>query len=150
MESETVGGIVASALAMAAEAALKGTVGNLVKDLYKRLKEKVAPWGRSDDVDALEKEPGSGARCAVVAEVVDAQPADEQAAARKLAQELIAALKQTGPSVGLDMRRLEAKEVELGRITVTQKGGIGAIIDEVHLEGSFKAGDIQVGQPAKK
>ena len=39
----TIGGLAASALAMAGEAALKGTVGEVAKDAYKTLKV----WWRS-------------------------------------------------------------------------------------------------------
>ena len=60
MEPITIGAVVASALAMAGEAALKGVVGATVKDAYKALKEKVAGWA-SSDVEALEKTPASAA-----------------------------------------------------------------------------------------
>jgi len=142
----TIGVLTASALAMAGEAALKGAVGEAVKDAYKALKSRVAQWGGSD-VEALEKAPASEARRAVVAEVVDGQPGDEQAAVRLLAQELLAALKRSG-NVGLDIGRLEALEVQLGDIRVTE--GTGARIDEARVHGTFNAGNITVGTPAKK
>jgi hypothetical protein len=88
----TVGALVASVLGMAGEEALKGAVVEAVKDGYKALKAKVAVWA-GGDVEALEKTPGSAARRAVVAEAIDARSADEQAAARTLAQRLIEALK---------------------------------------------------------
>jgi hypothetical protein len=83
----------------------------------------------------------------VVAEVIDAQSGEEQAALRVLAQELIAALKRGGP-IGLDIGRLEAMEVQLGDIRVTE--GTGARMDEVRVHGTFSAGNITVGGPAKK
>jgi hypothetical protein len=49
----TVGSLVAGALSMTAEAVLKGTVGEAVKDGYKALKEKVSHWA-SGEVTALE------------------------------------------------------------------------------------------------
>jgi len=107
----TIGVLTASALAMAGEAALKGAVGEAAKDAYKALKNRVARWAGSD-VEALEKTPASQARRAVVAEVVDSQSEEEQAAVRALAQQLVAALKRSGP-VGLDVGRLEAMEVQL-------------------------------------
>jgi hypothetical protein len=61
----TIGGLAASALAMAGEAALKGTVGEVAKDAYKTLKSMVAQWA-GGDVHALEKTPTSQARRAVV------------------------------------------------------------------------------------
>jgi hypothetical protein len=148
MEPVTVGALVATALAMAAEAGLKGAVGEAVKDGYKALKTKVAAWAGSD-VDALEKMPGSPARRSVVAEVVDAQPPDEKDSARALAQQLIAALRgAAGGPIGLDISRLDALAVDLSAITVTE--GTGARIGEVRVLGTFKTGPIDVGKPPGK
>jgi hypothetical protein len=62
----TIGVLTASTLAMAAEAVFKSSVGEVVKDAYKALKDKVAIWIRTD-VEALEKTPTSQTRQAVVA-----------------------------------------------------------------------------------
>jgi hypothetical protein len=142
----TIGVLTASALAMAGEAALKGVVSEAAKDAYKTLKSKVAQWAGSD-VESLEKTPTSQARRAVVAEVVDNRSAEEQAAVRVLAQELLAALKRRGP-VGLDIGRLEAMEIQLGDITVTE--GTGARLEEVRVDGTFSTGNISVGASSKK
>jgi hypothetical protein len=142
----TIGGLAASALAMAGEAALKGAVGEAAKDAYKTLKSMVAQWA-GGDVDALEKTPTSQARRAVVAEVVDSQSREQQAAVRVLAQQLLAALKRSGP-IGLDIGRLEAMEVQLGDITVTE--GTGARFEEVRADGNFSVGNISVGDNSKK
>jgi hypothetical protein len=142
----TIGVLTASALAMAGEAALKGAVGEAAKDAYKALKSRVAQWA-GIDVEALEKAPTSQARRAVVAEIVDSQSGDEQAAVCMLAQQLLAALKRSDP-VGLDICQLEAMEVQLGDITVTE--GSGARFKEVRVEGTFSAGNISVGDNSKK
>jgi hypothetical protein len=126
---------------------LKGVVGEGVKDAYKALRDKIAPWAGSD-VEAVEKAPTSPARQAVVAEIIDGRPADDQAAARVLAERLIAALKTSG-NVGLDVGRLEALEVRLGAITVSE--GTGVSIGDARVHGTFEAGDITVGgTPGKK
>jgi len=142
----TIGALTASALAMAGEAALKGALGEAAKDAYKALKSRVAKWAGSD-VEALEKTPASPARRAVLAEVIDSQSGEEQAALHVLAYELVAALKRGG-TIGLDIGRLEAMEVQLGDITVRE--GTGARMDEVRVQGTFSAGNITVGGPAKK
>jgi hypothetical protein len=142
----TIGVLTASALAMAGEATLKGAVGEAAKDAYKALKSRVAQWA-GIDVEALEQTPTSQARRAVVAEVVDSQSGDEQAAVRVLAEQLLAALKRSGP-VGLDIGQLEAMEVQLGDITVTE--GSGARFKEVRAEGTFSVGNISVGDNSKK
>jgi hypothetical protein len=130
---------------MAGEAVVKGAVGEAVKDGYKTLKGKIAHWA-GGDVEALEKTPTSAARQAVVAEIIDAQPTEEVAAVRALAERLIAALKAAG-GVGLDIGRLEALEVRLGAITV--KDGTGVRMGDARVHGTFSTGDIKVGAPGK-
>jgi hypothetical protein len=148
----TVGTLAATALAMAAEAVLKGAVGEAIKDAYKALKTKISHWAGAD-VEALERTPASTARQSVVAEAVDVQAAEEQALVKALAAELVAALKteakkSEGGPVGLDVGKLEALEVQLGAITVTQ--GTGVRMNEVKATGAFKAGPINVGSPPGK
>ncbi|MGC1862599.1 MAG: hypothetical protein WA733_16160 [Methylocystis sp.] len=142
----TVGSLVAGALGMAAEAALKGTVGEAVKDGYKALKEKVSHWGPGE-VAALEATPSSNGRQAVVAEIIDAQSEDDRNALRVLAEALVIKLKENAPAIGLDVGRLTALEVELGDIAVTK--GIGARIEDARV-GTFKTGDISVGDRSGK
>jgi hypothetical protein len=124
----TIGTLAASALAMAAEAVLKGAVGEGVKDAYKALKEKVAHWAGSD-VEELEKAPASANRKALIAEAVDRQPVDERAMVKTLAAVLVLS-------------------VQLDAITVTV--GTGVRIDEVTTQGEFRAGPINVGPPPGK
>lgn len=142
----TLGTLVTTALSMAGEAMLKGAVGEAVKDAYKSLKEKVSHWA-SNDVEALEKAPTSATRQAVIAEIIDVRPNDEQELLRVLAETLVAGLKSVAPATGLDIGRLSALEVELGNITVSE--GIGARIDEASV-GTFRTGDISVGAAAEK
>ncbi len=110
----TIGALAATALSMAAEAMLKGAVGEAVKDAYKGLKTTVAHWA-GNDLEALEKNPTSKARQGVIAEEIDRQPSTEQETAKALATALIEALKKEGIS---DPRT---------SVTVTAKnGGVAA------------------------
>jgi hypothetical protein len=143
----TLGALVAAALSMGGEATLKGAVGAAVKDAYKLLKEKVSHWAFSD-AEALEKTPASTTRQAVIAEIVNARPKEDQESLRVLAETLVAGLKQSALVIGLDIGRLTALEVDLGNITVTE--GIGARIEESRVDGTFKTGDISVGTPPGK
>jgi hypothetical protein len=143
----TLGALVAAALSMGGEATLKGAVGEAVKDAYKLLKEKVSHWAFSD-AEALEKTPASTTRQAVIAEIVNARPKEDQESLRVLAETLVAGLKQSALVIGLDIGRLTALEVDLGNITVTE--GIGARIEESRVDGTFKTGDISVGTPPGK
>src|ERR1019366_564610 len=104
VDSVTVGSLVAGALSMAAEAILKGAVGEAVKDGYKALKEKVSHWA-SSDVVALETTPGSTGRQTVIAEIIDAQSEDDLNSLRVLAEALVAKLKESAPAIGLDIGR---------------------------------------------
>jgi hypothetical protein len=142
----TVGSLVAGALSMAAEAVLKGAVGEAVKDGYKALKEKVSHWA-SGEVTALEATPSSIGRQTVIAEIIDAQSEDDRKSLRALAEALVAKLKECAPAIGLDIGRLTALEAQLGNLTVTS--GIGARITEANV-GTFKTGDISVGDPSRK
>jgi hypothetical protein len=139
----TIGTLAATALSMAADAALKGVVGEGVKDAYIALKEKVARWA-GGDVEALEKAPASANRQALIAQAVDGQATDEQVMVKTLVAVLVAALNsRTGGPVGLDIGRLNALSVQLDAITVTE--GTGVIIDEVNTPGEFRAGPINIG-----
>jgi hypothetical protein len=149
----TIGTLAASALAMAADATVKNFVGEVVKDAYKKLKDKIAHWAGAD-IDALEKAPASKTRQRVVAKAINGQPAEQQASVKALAAELVAALKseakksEGGGPVGLDVGTLEALEVNLGAVTVTE--GTGARLRKVKTPGAFKVGPIRVGSPPRK
>jgi tetratricopeptide (TPR) repeat protein len=94
----TAGALAATALALVAEATVKGSVGELVKDAYSALKNKIAAWAGSD-VRALESDPASKGRQAVLAEQIDRQSPGERDAVQALATQLIHALKQDGVAV---------------------------------------------------
>jgi len=143
----TVGLFVSWALGLAGEAIIKGAAGEAVKDAYHALKTKLSLWV-AGDVGELEKTPDSKTRQAVIAEAVDRLPQEDQGLLRELAQVLAAALKAQAPTIGLDIARLNAAEVQLGNIVVTE--GIGARVQEAQLSGVFRAGDISVGTPPGK
>jgi hypothetical protein len=142
----TIGTLVASALAIASEASLKGLIGEGVKDAYKALKDKVAAWG-GGDLAALEDNPASPARRNVVAEIIDSQPDDAKLELPALAEKIIAALRASR-NIGLEVGKLEALEVQLGAISVAK--GIGAQIGHAQVLGTFKTGPITVGDTSGK
>jgi len=133
----TIGTLAASALAMAGDETIKGFVGEAVKDAYKKLKDKIAHWAGGD-----------------VAKAVDSQPPEEQALVKALVAELVAALKneakksEGGGPVGLDISNLDALEVDIGAITVTE--GTGVRMKQVKTTGAFKVGPTNVGPPPGK
>ncbi len=147
----TIGTLAASVLAIASDEAVKGFVGEAVKDAYKALKNRIAHWVGAD-VEALEKTPSSTARQSVVAEAIDGLPADDQASVKALADALVTALKseagKSGGPVGLDVGKLEALEVKLAALTVNE--GTGARFKEVKTTGAFTVGPISVGSPPGK
>jgi hypothetical protein len=147
VEPVTIGALVVSALGMAGEAALKGSVGEAAKEAYQALKEKIATW-IGTDLDILEKEPASKEHQTILAEILDRQPESDQKELRDLAGRLITTLKQSSV-VGLDVSYLEAMEVQLGNITVTE-GATGARFRDARISGTFRTGTIEVGPPLGK
>jgi hypothetical protein len=139
-DSITLGVLVASALAITAEAILKHTASHAVKESHQDLKATVARWSVGD-VEALERAPTSASRQAVVAEIIDGLPANDQAAMQILAERLIAGLRGAGaPAIALDIGSLQANEVQLGDITVVD--GMGVRIADVEVAGDFRTGHI--------
>ncbi len=142
----TIGSLVVSALALAGEAALKGSVGEGTQDAYHALKKKVSRWAEREVV-ALEKTPASQELQTIVAGIVDNQSPEEKTVAREFAERLITALKNSG-NVGVDVGRLEALEVQLGSITVFE--GTGVRIGDARVVGTFKARKVVVGKKPGK
>ena len=143
----TLGALVAAALSMGGEATLKGAVGEAVKDAYKLLKENVSHWA-FNDVEALEKTPASTTRQAVIAEIVNARPKEDQESLRILAKIFIEELKKEPSPIGIDMNRLTTLGIDLGNITVSE--GTGVRIQDTRVDGIVKTGDISVGSAAGK
>ena len=123
----TVGTLVVGAFSLGGEAIVKSAVGEAVKDAYKALKTKMSIWA-ANDVGELEKTPVSNTRKAVIVEAIDRLSQEDQEVLRDLAQMLTGKLKEQAPMIGLDVGRLDALEIQLGNITVTQ--GIGARIQQ--------------------
>ena len=142
----TIGVLAASAISTAVEALVKTGVGEAVKDAYKAVRDKVSHWA-SGEVATLEAAPASKGKQLAVAEIIDAQSADDKKALRALTETLLARLKESAPAIGLDVSRVADLEAQLGNITVTS--GIGARFQDV-TGGTLKTGDISVGDPAKK
>lgn len=94
-EPITIGALAASALAMAADAAINGAIGTAAKDAYTSLKAAIARWSGSD-VELLEREPASTARRGVIAEIVDRQSANDQTAVQALTEKLVKCLEDLG------------------------------------------------------
>ena len=143
-DSVTIGMMVASVLAMAANAALKGAVGEAVKDAYKALKEKVAVWA-DGDVEALTNEPESKGRQVVVAEKIDQQSSDDLIAVQALAKALLDALEanEHNNPIGIDLGKLHALRVHFGTIEVMQ--GKGVVADEI-VTGELSVENLKVGK----
>ena len=110
-EPSTIGTMVSRILGMASEAALQDSAR---KDAYQALKRKLCCRAASD-VDALERNPTSAARRAVIAEAVDQLPEAEKICVKMLAAELTEALGLSpakGP-VGIDVRKVETEGAKL-------------------------------------
>lgn len=110
-DPSTIGGMVSRVFA---EATLQVEA---TKDAFKALKKSLS-CRAAFDVYALERNPGSAARRAVIAEAVDTLPEDEKISVKTLAIELAEVLGTNagyGP-VGIDVRRVTAEPTALERI----------------------------------
>lgn len=136
-----IGNFVASALAMAGEAIVKGVAELGVNDAYSALKAEVARWA-SGDVAALESNPRSEARQAVIAETVAGLSDDEQKELFTLAQALSAKLKAVREKIGLDISRLAALELKIGNVTI--EDGVGVRLQDATVSGGVTFGDVSV------
>jgi hypothetical protein len=140
-EPITIGALVATALSLASEAVVKAGVDVAVKDAYESLKVKISAWAANDTAE-LERTPNSRLRQAVIAEKIDSLPASDQDVLRNTAERLLDILKKQAPTIGLDIRRIEAADVQLGKITAAH--GTGARIQEAKISGTFRVDDITV------
>jgi hypothetical protein len=141
----TIGGLTALALGTAADAMLKGAVGEAVKDAYSALKDRIAVWaGR--DVATLELAPDSNRTRLAIAEIVDRQSADELSELRDVVDKLIDALKNASRStpIGIEIDELEAARINLPAITVTE--GTGFRARTVTTTGDFTGNPVIVGK----
>ncbi|MEO1089196.1 MAG: hypothetical protein AAFX81_01075 [Pseudomonadota bacterium] len=100
-EPISAGAMVASALAGAAGAAVKGVLTDAAKDAYAKLKGLLAGWA-SHNVADVEAKPDSSAQQAALAEKVDARPTEERDELRALAEALAARLAEASaaPRIG--------------------------------------------------
>jgi hypothetical protein len=117
----TIGRLAALALAIAAEELGKGDLEEPTKDSYKSLKDKIAQWA-SGDVAALEGNPTSEARKAVVADVIERQSLDDQTSVRNLAAVLIKALENAHSDEAETDIGFYAKQLAVTNFYVGNKG----------------------------
>jgi hypothetical protein len=148
-DAGTIGSMVAITMSMVAEAMLKGTVAEVVKDAYKAVKTRLLP-SAEHDVRALEVAPNSVARQGVIAEIVDHLPDSELAELRRLVEQLADSLKAgiENGAVGLDIKYLEAANFVIDSLRV--ESGTGARIDTLKLSQDLRVGPIEVGGSTQK
>jgi hypothetical protein len=145
----TIGNLAVEALSMSAAAALKGTIGEMAKDAYKALKNKISPWA-DGDITALERAPESKKRQELLAEEIDKHPPEDLSHIQDLAVALLDELEKrhrTSP-IGIDLGRLQAARVRLGEIIVPE--GVGLRVSEVVTPGEFSLDKLNVGNPLGK
>lgn len=121
-DPSTIGTMVSRVLGMAAEATLQEDAARkAARDAYDILKHKLSCRAASD-VHALERNPTSPARRAVIAEAVDEFPEAEKMSIKALAAALAEALRTSAAqgSIGIDVRRIDAERTKLVEIDVRE------------------------------
>jgi hypothetical protein len=141
----TIGGFAASALAIAAKKVIEAGVGEVIKDAYIALKNKVAIWA-GNDVEALVKEPDSTGRQLTVAEKIEELSPEDKSEIKVLALALNEALRKAASDfpIGIDVEKIEAASIALKAMDV--RGGTGVKINTAKTSGPFAASVRNVGE----
>ena len=146
----TAGTFAVAALATAWDAVLKGVAGEAAKGLYNLAKAEIALWSAPGDIARLEEKPADRGRQISVADAIDAQPPERQAAVEALARALLKAMQEDDPAgpVGLRAKKLAGHNVRISVKSVTE--GIGADLGTVDARGDVVLEVDGVGAAAKK
>lgn len=140
--SVTIGTLAASALSIGASALIKGAATEAVKDAYNALKRRIQLCAK-DDVVALETEPDSNGRKAVIAEVIDRQSSEELEVIRDLSKVLTERIVDCG-AIGIDIGNVSALNVRLSDISVIE--GVGVRIEEAKVEANLEISGVTAGK----
>lgn len=139
------------ALSFGATALAKGALSEAGKNAYKTLKAAVLRIVSSNDVERFEQNPYSKSSIGVISGEIEKAGKAEDPELAKLAQALVAALKDAGSvdgATGFSLEEVEAVNVRLQRIT---SGGNGVSIKKSTFTGDIEASDISAGvQPPGK
>lgn len=140
----TIGTLAASVMATATDAVIKGFATEAVKDSYKALKNRILGVAGTD-TNALEANPQSKARQAVVAEIIDQQANDEKERLLYLMTALVQAIESAGDEkpVGIDVNEIRALNLQIAEINVSNGAGIKA--GSIITDGDFNIGKLNVG-----
>jgi lipoprotein-anchoring transpeptidase ErfK/SrfK len=134
----------AGAIASGAAAALKDTASAAIKDAYAAVKTLVSNRYKRVDVAQIEQEPASNGRQAVLTEELAKSGAENDGDLRRLVTDLVSALEthdeSAGAAVGIDVKNLKAKLLQIGQVSE----GTGIKADTAEIE------TIRVDQIGKK
>lgn len=116
---------IVAVLSLGAAALATGALSEAGKDAYKALKDAIVRIVSPDDLEKLQQKPDSENRKGVIAEVLEEAGKAEEPQLAKLAETLVAALKESGASggaTGVSIEEVEALNVRLQRITARGTG----------------------------
>lgn len=143
--------VVVAALSLGAGALAKGLLSEVGKEAYKALKEAVLHIISPSDVEKLEQNPDSESRKGVITEELEKAGKAEDPEFARLAEVLVAALKEAGMAggaTGISLKEVEAVNVRLRTITAS---GTGVSIEKSRFTGDIEASDVSAGvQPSGK
>ena len=145
----SLGGFVATVLAIGADAALKVGIGEAVKDAYRGLKGLLSPLAASE-VEALEKAPASKGKQLAVAEIIDGQTDDN---ARRKIKELALALSEALQAaekkspIGINIKDLETAYLDIKNMVV--ESGQGIVVEKANIPGGVTIESLTVGKTTR-
>ena len=145
-------GMIVSALAAGAVAALKPTAEQAVKDAYAGLKALVQRKYQAVPLDALERKPASGTQRDAVAETLGDAGAAGDAELLDKARELAATLRthdpDAGRSIGVDVERIAGASVRIGAVTAGENA-TGVRAGTIEATDDVTIGPVSAGVPPR-
>jgi hypothetical protein len=135
------------ALATGAQAALKDTASNAIKDAYSGLKTLIVrKFGKKPSIDSLEEKPSSTAKRAAVAEDLGEVKAAADSEVMALAKAVVKAVERDDPGagndIGLDLSGISAEFLKVGDIT---SSGTAARLRDSEFTGGITLGNLKAG-----
>ena len=143
-------GLIVTAIATGAAAALKPTAEQAIKDAYAALKGLVQRKYGKVDVTPLEEKPGSAAKRDSLAEDLVGAGANADEELRQHAERLIELIEKSAPAtpaaVGIDLEKVKAAYLKVDRI---KSDGTGLRGRELELRQGIDIGTVDAGMGRK-
>ncbi|MFE3195401.1 hypothetical protein ACFXHA_40810 [Nocardia sp. NPDC059240] len=138
--------MIAAAIAAGAAAGLTDTAKKAVTDAYLAARAIITRRYQNVDISVVETRPGLPSRRAVLADELQLAGAGNDPELIQAAQHLLVVVQQAAPAaaeaVGIQLRRIEADELEISYVT---SSGSGVIAEDIKATGTIRITDVHAG-----